>query len=239
MNDFLTRLLSWLESLSHSASDALDLVRAVDPSLRMLVAGIAVVLQNFVVTGLFVPGNTLVFITASAVATPAEGVFLALAIAVGALLGEIASYGLGRWVSRSRWSVRWRSRHHGSRISAAHRFLVKLGGPAIFGARFVPLLRMVMPFAVGLSGFPFTRFVAWSAAASVAWSAIYVPLIALLSAPLRDKSGSLVMSVGLSLLGFVAFGAAYALQYAFEHARRRPESTKTAQPSEAVRKGIR
>lgn len=228
-NDFLTTFLTWLESLSRSASGVLDAVRAIDPSLRMLVAGVAVMLQNFLVTGLIVPANTVVFLAASTIAGPTEGALLAVMIAVGGLMGQTASYGLGRWAGTSAWSERSR-RRESSRIAAAHRFLLRRGGPAILGARFVPVLRVIMPFAVGLSGFSFRRFLAWSAAASVIWSAVYVSTIAVLSASLRDESGSPVIGLGLSLLGFAAFGAAYAVQFVVERARRRSRTTGTHSP---------
>lgn len=238
MNEFLTRLLNVLESFGRSASDGLDLVGAIDPAFRALVVGVAVLLQNFVVTGLFVPANTMVFITASAVSTPTEGVVLTIAIAVGGLLGAIASYGLGYWVGRSRRFNSWLGRHSRSQTAAAHRFFVKRGGPAIFGARFVPVLRVLVPFFAGLDRFPFKRFLAWSAAASVVWPGVYVPTISLLSAPLRQKSGSLLMNVALSLLGFAVLGVAYGVQYVRERVRRRSEKRIAAQSSDAAQKMV-
>ena len=60
MNEFLT----WL----------LDAVQSVDPVLRTLLAGLAIMLETSVLVGLFVPGDTVVIIAATAVATPLEGV---------------------------------------------------------------------------------------------------------------------------------------------------------------------
>lgn len=224
VNDFLTTLWSWLEAISQSASGALDTIRLVDPSIRTLLAGIAVMLQNFVITGLFIPASTVVFLTASTIAGPAEGVLLAAAIGIGGLIGQTASYCLGRWVRSSDRLACWYPRPVGPAITGAQRFLERQGGPAILGSRFVPFLRIIMPFAVGSSGFPFLKFLAWSAASSVTWSVIYVYAFALISAPLRDKSDSPLVSIGLALLGFVAFSAAYAVQYFVERERQRADS---------------
>ena len=62
MNEFLT----WL----------LDAVQSVDPVLRTILAGVAIMLETSVLVGLFVPGDTIVIIAGTAVASPLEGVML-------------------------------------------------------------------------------------------------------------------------------------------------------------------
>lgn len=220
MNDLLEHLLNWLASLSQSASGVLVAVESVDPMLRVLIAGLAAALEMFVVTGLVVPGDTVVLFAASVAGDPGEGILLGLVIAVGALLGETASYALGRWIGSSARGARARQAAGGQRVSAARRFLAERGGLAILAARFVPVLRTVMPFVVGLSGFSFKRFLAWSIPASIAWSAIYVTIYSLAAAPLREGSGSLVLTAGLAMLGLIVFGAAYVVQFMFERTHR-------------------
>ena len=61
MNEFLT----WL----------LDAVQSVDPVLRTLLAGVAIMLETSVLVGLFVPGDTIVIIAGTAVGSAARGVF--------------------------------------------------------------------------------------------------------------------------------------------------------------------
>ena len=74
MNDVLT----WL----------LDAVQSVDPVLRTILAGVAIMLETSVLVGLIVPGDTVVLVAATAVGSVAEGVILALVVIVGALIGE-------------------------------------------------------------------------------------------------------------------------------------------------------
>lgn len=97
MKDLFDPILAWLTSLSESASGVLDFVESIDPALRTVVAGVAALFEMFVVTGLFVPGDTVILVAASAVSGSGEALLLGLTIAVGSQLGEMASYALGAW----------------------------------------------------------------------------------------------------------------------------------------------
>lgn len=160
MNDFLT----WL----------LDAVQSVDPILRTLIAGVAIMLETSVLIGLVVPGDTVVIVAATAVASPIEGVALGVTVVVGALIGESIGFGLGRFLGP-------KIRHSalGRRIGEANwerseRYLRRRGGPAIFISRFLPVLHSLVPLTVGMSGYPYRRFLAWTVPACVIWATLYV-----------------------------------------------------------------
>lgn len=223
MGDLLDQILTWWEALSATAGDGLDVIQGIEPGVRALLAGAGALLEMFIVTGLFVPGDTIVLIAAAAVSSVSEAIVLGVAITVGALLGEAAGYGLGYAIGTSARGARIR-RHAGEeRISSMRRFLLRRGGPAILASRFIPVFRTVMPFVVGLSGFSFRRFLAWSVPASIAWSAIYVAVYSLAAAPLRDGAGSLLVSGASVLIGLLAFVSASLLQVVTERSLRREE----------------
>lgn len=229
MTDLLERLLAWASSLSSPASDALQLVADVDPALRIAISGAATALEMFVVTGFIAPGDAIVLLAASVVASPLEGIALGATIAVATLVGEFASLWLGRRVRTSRWAARIGARRG---VAAAGRFLGRRGGPAVLAARFVPGLRTVMAFAVGASGFTTRRFLRWAVPAAIAWPAIYVPLVAAAAAPLRDGSGSALLSAGLVGIGLVVFVVASLVHRAVTtddraDGARRPEPSAT------------
>lgn len=95
------------------------------------------------------------------------------------------------------------------------------GGPWILTSRFIPVLRTVTPFIVGVNAFPFRRFAAWSAPSCVLWSAIYVTIYAIASSSLRSEDGSPVVGGVLALLGAGLFGAAVLAQFVIERRHRR------------------
>jgi membrane-associated protein len=172
VNEFLT----WL----------LDTVQSVDPVVRTLLAGLAIMLETSVLVGLFVPGDTIVIIAATAVASPLEALYLGIAVVIGALIGESIGFWLGRFLGPKI--------HHsalGRRIGEenwlrSERYLRRRGGPAIFISRFLPVLHSLVPLTVGMSGYPYRRFLAWTAPACVIWAALYISVASLAAGTYRE-----------------------------------------------------
>lgn len=61
----------------------------------------------------------------------------------------------------------------------------------VLASRFLPVLRTVVPFAVGMSDFSYRRFLGWAAPASLLWSVIFIAVYSLATSSLRDGSASL------------------------------------------------
>jgi membrane-associated protein len=85
-----------IECVNDLLGSLLDLVQSVDPVLRTLLAGLAMVLETSVLLGLVVPGDTVAIVSSTAVATPVEFVALIAALMIGALVGESIGFALGR-----------------------------------------------------------------------------------------------------------------------------------------------
>ncbi|WP_295832145.1 DedA family protein [uncultured Microbacterium sp.] len=174
----MNEILTWL----------LDVVQNVDPVLRTIIAGIAVMLETSVLVGLIVPGDTMVIVAGTAVASPVEGVLLAAAIVVGALLGESFGFWLGRY-----FGPRIRASRLGQKLGErnwerADRYLRRRGGPAIFLSRFLPVLHSLVPLTVGMSGYSYRRFLAWTTPACVVWASLYVTVAASAAGTYRELS---------------------------------------------------
>ena len=84
MNEFLT----WL----------LDAVQSVDPVCGRSWRASRSCSRRACSIGLFVPGDTIVIIAGTAVASPLEGVLLGIAVVIGALIGESIGFWLGRFL---------------------------------------------------------------------------------------------------------------------------------------------
>ncbi|WP_279366934.1 DedA family protein [Microbacterium testaceum] len=174
----MNEILTWL----------LDVVQNVDPVLRTIIAGIAVMLETSVLVGLVVPGDTMVIVAGTAVASPVEGVVLAAAIVVGALIGESLGFWLGRY-----FGPRIRASRLGQKLGErnwerADRYLRRRGGPAIFLSRFLPVLHSLVPLTVGMSGYSYRRFLAWTTPACVVWASLYVTVAASAAGTYRELS---------------------------------------------------
>lgn len=177
MNEFL----SWL----------LDTVQSVDPIVRTLVAGVAIMLETSVLVGLVVPGDTIVIVAATAVASPLEGVLLGIAVIIGALVGESIGYWLGKVLGPSIRRSRLGQRIGERNWVRSERYLQRRGGPAIFLSRFLPVLHSLVPLTVGMSGYPYRRFLAWTAPACVLWAAAYISVASLAAGTYRELADQL------------------------------------------------
>jgi membrane protein DedA with SNARE-associated domain len=177
VNDFLT----WL----------LDAVQSVDPVVRTLIAGLAIMLETSVLIGLVVPGDTVVIVASTAVASPIEGVALAVTVVIGALVGESIGFWLGRFLGpRIRHSALGR-RIGEENWERSERYLRRRGGPAIFISRFLPVLHSLVPLTVGMSGYPYRRFLAWTVPACVIWATLYVSVGAAAAGTYRQLADQL------------------------------------------------
>jgi membrane-associated protein len=177
VNEFLT----WL----------LDAVQSVDPVLRTLLAGLAIMLETSVLIGLVVPGDTVVIIAGTAVASPLEGIVLIIAVVIGALVGESIGFGLGRYLGPKIRHSRLGRRIGDENWERSERYLRRRGGPAIFVSRFLPVLHSLVPLTVGMSGYSYRRFLAWTVPACVIWSTLYVSVAALAAGTYRELADRL------------------------------------------------
>lgn len=208
MNEFLTSLL--------------DIVQSVDPVARTLIAGLAIMLETSVLVGLVIPGDTIVIVAGTAVSSWFEGIMLGVAVVIGALIGESIGFGLGRWLGpKIRHS--WVGRKIGEKNwQRSERYLQRRGGPAIFLSRFLPVLHSLVPLTVGMSGFAYRRFLAWTAPACVLWAAIYIGVSAVAAGTYRELSDTVHFAgyifVGIIVLFLVA---AYGGKKLIERSERR------------------
>ncbi|WP_295779745.1 DedA family protein [uncultured Microbacterium sp.] len=172
----MNEILTWL----------LDVVQNVDPVLRTVIAGIAVMLETSVLVGLVVPGDTMVIVAGTAIASPLEGVVLGAAVVIGALVGESLGFWLGRY-----FGPRIRASRLGQKLGErnwerAERYLRRRGGPAIFLSRFLPVLHSLVPLTVGMSGYSYRRFIAWTTPACAVWAGLYITVAATAAGTYRE-----------------------------------------------------
>jgi membrane protein DedA with SNARE-associated domain len=172
----VNEFLSWL----------LDSVQSVDPVLRTLLAGVAIMLETSILVGLIVPGDTIVLVAATAVSSPLEAVLLGVAVVIGALIGESVGFWIGRWLGPRIRASRLGARIGETNWERSERYLRRRGGPAIFLSRFLPVLHSLVPLTVGMTGFRYRRFLAWTAPACVLWATLYVSVAAAAAGTYRE-----------------------------------------------------
>jgi len=126
---------------------------------------------GFVVTP-FLPGDSLLFVAGAIAASGALEVHVLVALLVAAaFLGNLANYGIGRWIGQrlfTRQGSRWLNPAH---LERAHAFYERHGGKAVVLSRFLPIVRTYIPFVAGMGAMSPRRFSAYNIAGAVAWVA--------------------------------------------------------------------
>ena len=169
----------------------LNTVQSVDPLLRTVLAGIAIMLETSILLGLVVPGDTIVIVASTAIATPLEYWAMIAAVVLGALTGESIGFALGRWfgphIRRS-----WLGRKIGeTNWQRAERYLARRGGIAVFVSRFLPVLHSLIPLTVGMSAMRYRTFMRWTVPACIIWAFAYVTVGSVAAGSYRELSDKL------------------------------------------------
>lgn len=177
---------------AHGVNDVvlwiIEAVQSVDPVLRTVLAGVAIMLETSILIGLIVPGDTIVLVAAIGVTNWVEGIALGVTVVLGALAGESVGFWLGRWAGpyiRTSWLGRRIGERHWQR---SERYLLRRGGVAIFLSRFLPVLHSLVPLTVGMSGYAYRRFIAWTLPACALWAGIYVGIAGTAAGNYRELS---------------------------------------------------
>jgi membrane-associated protein len=169
----------------------LSLIQSVDPILRTALAGTGMFLETSVLVGLIVPGDTVVIVASTAVASPLEYFALLVAVIAGSLGGESVGFALGRYfgpkIQASRLGQRIGERHW----VRAENYIDRRGGIAVFISRFLPVFHSLVPLTVGMSTMRYSKFMAWTAPACLVWALGYVSVGWAAADSFRNTSGQL------------------------------------------------
>jgi membrane-associated protein len=203
--DVLRTVLEWLAGFG--------------PGGLYLAALLLAAAETAIFADLLVPGEVGLALVGAAAATveDASVVAVAAAAAVGATLGDCISFAVGR-----RWGTgllaRGERRSRG--LERARRTFERHAGGAVFLARWVGVLRAVVPVVAGASSMSVRRFLGWNVAASITWASVVVGVaygVGPRAVELVDRAGWALAAVALAVVLVVVW-------------RRRSQSPTPASP---------
>jgi membrane-associated protein len=177
-------------------------VHSVDPTLRVVLSGVAMLFETSILLGLIVPGDTVVLVAATGVRDPFEFVSLAIAVIAGSLAGESIGFWLGH-----HFGPRIRRSRLGQRIGEknwvrAETYLARRGGIAVAISRFLPVFHSLVPVVVGSSAMRYRVFIRWTAPACAIWALTYIAVGAFAAGSYRELEGKLHWA-GLIFVGII------------------------------------
>jgi membrane-associated protein len=127
----------------------------------------------------FLPGDSLLFAAGalSAAASieggaqnPLNPVYLFLLLSVAAILGDTVNYWAGRYLGLKVFE-RFIKREH---LMKTHAFYERHGGKAIIIARFVPIVRTLVPFVAGVGVMTYPKFILFNVIGGIVWPLLFV-----------------------------------------------------------------
>jgi membrane-associated protein len=121
----------------------------------------------------FLPGDSLLFATGaflslSAISPVGPIILFAIAAVVGDQINfHIGGSSIGTALINRRWVA-------ARRVGQAHDFFQRFGGSTIIFARFIPVIRSVVPFVAGMAAMPHRRFTLFNAIGGLLWCSLLV-----------------------------------------------------------------
>lgn len=140
--------------------------------------GVVIALTSFseclAIVGLLIPGTLVLFTLGALAGNGVLGSLETLLLAfAGGLLGDIASYAIGR---RYHQGIRQLPilRDHPKWLALAEQYFQRYGIASLLVGRFIGAVRPFLPLTAGMLDMPFSRFVLVSIPASFGWAAVYI-----------------------------------------------------------------
>lgn len=155
-------------------TDALEGLAGLPQPAVLAVTGALTLAECTLGVGFLAPGESALLLASTTVTTVPRFLVMWLVVTVCAIAGDSIGYYLGRrYGDRLRDSriVRKVGQQHWDR---AGELLRRRGAWAVFAARFMPVVRTLVPASAGASKLEYRRFLPASIAGAVCWSALHI-----------------------------------------------------------------
>ena len=158
-------LIPWL--------DPETIIAAAGPWALLVVCGI-IFAETGLLLGFLLPGDTLLII--AGLLTNTSRVFgmdvwlVALLIGVSAFLGGELGYYIGVKSGPALFERKQTGVLSSTNVARVNVFFERFGPPAVVAARFVPVVRTVLPVAAGVARMPWSRYSLYNAVGALVWA---------------------------------------------------------------------
>lgn len=163
--------LSWSPTLNWF--DAQGIIEALG-ALAVLGVAALIFAETATILGSFLPGDSLLFLLGLTLSTVLTTIPLIAAIGlimIAAILGSEVGYWLGHKLGPRVFSREDTWFFNKKVVEKTKEFYHHYGARAIILARFIPVLRALVPLTVGMSDFGWRRYLVFNIAGAVAWVA--------------------------------------------------------------------
>jgi len=182
-----------------------------------VVVGALVFVEVGILIGFFIPGE-IATIIGGVIASQHKINLVAMIVVVSAAatVGNLSGYQVGRLVGP--WLTTHRPLKGNPGVARAERLIARRGGPAVVVARWIAVVRAVLPGVVGMSGMDLRTFAVLSAIGGTAWGTMWV----LIGFAVGESYQSVINTAGKwSLVGLVVVVAALLAFFVWRKTRER------------------
>ncbi len=125
----------------------------------------------------FLPGDSLIF-AAGAFAAIGEMNFLLLLVLLifASIIGDTVNYEIGKRFGKTILNNKKFKIIKQENLDKTNALIAKYGGAAVFIARFMPIIRTIVPFVVGMGNLKYSKFIKFNAIGGVVWVTLFLTI---------------------------------------------------------------
>ena len=125
----------------------------------------------------FLPGDSLIFAAGTFAAIGEMNYFLLLVLIIcAAVLGDTINYEIGKHFGRKIVDNKKFTLVKKEHLDKADALIAKYGGAAVFIARFMPIIRTIVPFVVGMGKLKYSKFIKFNALGGIIWVTLFLTI---------------------------------------------------------------
>ena len=123
----------------------------------------------------FLPGDSLIFAAGAFAAIGELNIFLLwILIVIPAILGDTVNYEIGKHFGKKILNNKKITIIKKENLQKAEDLVAKYGGAAVFIARFMPIIRTIVPFVVGIGQLHYPKFIKFNALGGIIWVTLFI-----------------------------------------------------------------
>ncbi len=123
----------------------------------------------------FLPGDSLIFAAGAFAAIGELNIFLLwILIVIAAILGDTVNYEIGKHFGKKILNNKKITIIKKENLQKAEDLVAKYGGAAVFIARFMPIIRTIVPFVVGIGQLHYPKFIKFNALGGIIWVTLFI-----------------------------------------------------------------
>lgn len=125
----------------------------------------------------FLPGDSLIFAAGTFAAIGKMNFWLLIIIIImSAILGDTVNYEIGKHFGKKILNNKKFKLIKDENIKKAEDLVKQYGGTAVLLARFMPIIRTIVPFVVGMGELHYPKFIKYNAIGGIVWVSLFLTM---------------------------------------------------------------